>query len=469
MATPIFVLAGQSNARRIANEITDSLTAKYGADGYILITKYVAGAPITRDAPNKDDWGQPDELPAQLIEELKDTIKENPDTYCGGMIWVQGEADTWDGAHPELYRSSLTSMADRICSEVSSEPGSAASTFEKMPLIISELSDQAPAAADRDNWSLVIEEQKTAAKSSDTIVSVDPDGLASSGGFTQATMFDDHLHYSAEFSRVLSDSLVESVAALSDATSGTDDQTAGQSSWIMGTNSNDFLSGQGSNEVIRGRGGNDTLSGAGGDDNIRSGDGNDFLYGGSGNDFIKALTGKDLLDGGAGRDTLYAGKGSDTVLGGRGADTLWGEQGSDKMKGGSGRDELWGGHDNDRLRGGSGDDTLFGENGRDNLEGGAGDDILTGGCADGPGDGRRDVFVFRSTAMGGGGNDRVTDFEDKIDVLDLRSYGFDDFHEDIFSRASDTANGMTLDFGQGDILFLENFQTTDFDASDVLL
>jgi len=282
MAVPIFILAGQSNASRIAGEISASLTSKYGAGGYILMKKYVGGAPITRDAPNKDDWGQSDELPAQLIAELKDVLKNNPNTYCGGMMWVQGEADTWDGAHPEIYNTRLNDLIDRISREVSSEPGSAASTFKKMPLVISELSDQAPAAADRDNWSQVIEEQKAATKNSDFITSVDPDRLASSSGFTQATMFDDHLHYSDEFSRILSESLVESVSALSEATSDTNGQTGGQGSWIMGTNSNDVLSGQEGGEFIRGLGGDDTLTGGGGNDNIRSGDGDDFLYGGKG-------------------------------------------------------------------------------------------------------------------------------------------------------------------------------------------
>jgi Ca2+-binding RTX toxin-like protein len=67
----------------------------------------------------------------------------------------------------------------------------------------------------------------------------------------------------------------------------------------------------------------------------------------------------------------------------------------------------------DRLHGGDGDDVINGGGGNDILNGGAGDDVMSGGRSG------RDWFVFE----GDFGNDRITDFEIGLDVLDFRGSG----------------------------------------------
>lgn len=126
------------------------------------------------------------------------------------------------------------------------------------------------------------------------------------------------------------------------------------------------------------------------DDNMFGGRGNDTLTGRSGDDRLLGGGGRDLLDGGTGRDLLNGGTGNDTLLGLGGADTLLGLGGDDRLSGGRG---------NDRLNGGAGHDVLGGESGNDVLTGGAG----------------YDRFQFSK----GDGNDRITDFEIGLDIIDI--------------------------------------------------
>ena len=63
----------------------------------------------------------------------------------------------------------------------------------------------------------------------------------------------------------------------------------------------------------------------------------------------------------------------------------------------------------------------------------------------------------------------MTDFERNFDQIDLRSFGFDDFFEDVLSRASGTANDTKIEFGQGDVLYIENLPISELDSSLVIL
>lgn len=146
------------------------------------------------------------------------------------------------------------------------------------------------------------------------------------------------------------------------------------SSPIIGTDGDDFLTGDRSNDTISGEQGNDTLSGL---------DGNDWMQGDRGNDF---------QEGSNGDDTLYGGKGNDTLIGNNGEDVLFGDRASDSLIGGEG---------NDTLYGGKGNDTLFGSLGNDCLIGGLGSDRFLLGL---------DV-----------GTDTILDFEDEKDLLTLAS------------------------------------------------
>jgi serralysin len=81
-------------------------------------------------------------------------------------------------------------------------------------------------------------------------------------------------------------------------------------------------------------------------------------------------------------DWIAAGRSCDTVDGGAGDDTIFGERGRDMLHGEDGNDLLNGGAWHDVLDGGAGTDTLLGETGQDTLSGGEGDDLLDGGSWD---------------------------------------------------------------------------------------
>ncbi|WP_170431713.1 calcium-binding protein [Ruegeria arenilitoris] len=87
-----------------------------------------------------------------------------------------------------------------------------------------------------------------------------------------------------------------------------------------------------------------------------------------------------------------------------------------------------------------GADTLVGTKWADRLDGGAGADILTGGNG-------ADTFVFKN----GSGDDRVTDFEDGVDLLSLEGTGLA-FADLVIS---DSAEGAVVDLaGQGSITLI---------------
>lgn len=139
-------------------------------------------------------------------------------------------------------------------------------------------------------------------------------------------------------------------------------------------------------------------------------------------DRIVALGGRlDALDGAPGgnnvngfglpEDDVWAAPadgGSVWVLGLSGADRISGASRGDLLDGGAGDDLLRGLGGDDRLMGQAGRDTLEGGDGADRLIGGAGDDALAGGAG-------ADVFVFADAF----GADRVTDWRDRADRLDL--------------------------------------------------
>ncbi len=174
---------------------------------------------------------------------------------------------------------------------------------------------------------------------------------------------------------------------------------------------NDFITGNGSDETLDGAGGNDSLAGLGGADT---------LFGATGNDNLEGGTGDDTLNGGAGIDTLSyvnasggvtatlasstaqsvgGGQGVDTVtlfenINGSGfADTLTGDGNANTLAGLVGDDALNGGGGNDLLFGGAGADDLSGGEGDDNLYVFENDDLLDGG------NGYDQVIVLNSQAV----------------------------------------------------------------------
>jgi Ca2+-binding RTX toxin-like protein len=181
---------------------------------------------------------------------------------------------------------------------------------------------------------------------------------------------------------------------------------------------------------------------------------NDTMTGSSGNDDVRGFGGNDKMLGGGGSDAAAGGTGNDTLSGGTGNDTLRGDSGNDRLVGGTERDYLLGGTGNDVLDGGSGNDTLDGQAGADRLIGGTGNDRLTGGLGIGT-----DVFVFAPQ----GGRDRVTDFEDGVDRIDLRA-----FSTSLSQLAiTDLGNDLRIVVGTTTV-FLTNVDATEIGAADFL-
>jgi Ca2+-binding RTX toxin-like protein len=156
---------------------------------------------------------------------------------------------------------------------------------------------------------------------------------------------------------------------------------------------------------------------------------------------------------------MYGGRDNDTMFGDGGDDIMRGNLGLDVMLGGAGSDRMFGGGGVDVLNGGSGNDYLFGENGNDTLNGGAGNDSMTGGAG-------ADVFVFEAQAAAN--YDKVKDFTNGDDKLDLSSFGFGSF-ADVQALTTDAGWALKLNFGGGNLLYLEGFALADFDVSDVIL
>jgi hypothetical protein len=161
--------------------------------------------------------------------------------------------------------------------------------------------------------------------------------------------------------------------------------------------------------------------------------------GGAGNDRITGNKLRNELDGGDGNDALFGAQGNDILLGGLGRDRLHGEDGADRLSGGAERDLLYGGA------------------GNDTLNGGGGNDFLTGG----PGS---DLFVFAP----GSGDDRIRDWEDGRDLIDLTAYGFAFADLDIADVA---AGRVRIGLGTGSVVVMDEAGTlsaADFSADDFI-
>ena len=264
------------------------------------------------------------------------------------------------------------------------------------------------------------------------------------------------------------------------------------------------LYGRAGNDELDGLEGNDVLLGEGNDDVLDGGEGNDFLLGGAGADMLRGGAGSDwasyqLSDAGvsvrlhngttrggeAEGDTfpgavvvgytdsdgspqtvelpdienLYGSDHADILAGDLRDNRIWGIAGDDVLYGGPGGGD-------DMLQGGDGNDRLYGGMGSDTLEGGAGDDLLW----DGPDNDRlygnegSDVFIFNV----GHGSDRILDFtngEDQIDLSAFNLSGFDDL------TASSESNNVTIDLSEhgGGTILLAGFDIANLDATDFLL
>ncbi|MGV6849702.1 MAG: M10 family metallopeptidase C-terminal domain-containing protein [Marinibacterium sp.] len=158
-----------------------------------------------------------------------------------------------------------------------------------------------------------------------------------------------------------------------------------------------------------------------------------------------------------GRDTfiekLKAGKKSDDITGNDVKNSIWGNKGADTIDGLGSNDKLYGGKGNDTLFGGDGLDTLDGGDGKDKLYGQKGKDTLIGGAG-------ADFFFFEKN----GGKDRILDFEDGLDTLKLDTdlwSGQLNFRQVIKEYGTQNKIGSTLDFGNGQIIIVEDLKLSE--------
>ena len=238
---------------------------------------------------------------------------------------------------------------------------------------------------------------------------------------------------------------------------------------IEGDNGDNTLNGGAADDTVVAGRGDDSINAGAGNDDVRGDGGNDTILGGDGNDTLRGGREVDIIDGGADNDvirgqssgdTLTGGDGDDNIKGGGGNDYIDGEAGNDFLKGGSRVDTVMGGDGNDILAGNSFNDTLDGGAGDDRLRAGGDDDRLIGGegndfLKSGSG---MDTFVFDL----GHDRDEVNDLDLANDMLEITAAlanGRD--AQGIEDLAQVVGPNVEIDFGGGDVIVLQGFDTTE--------
>lgn len=217
---------------------------------------------------------------------------------------------------------------------------------------------------------------------------------------------------------------------------------------IRGGNFNDRLVGSANKERFITEQGNDFVDGKGGIDLIR--------YDRSGVDAVNvdlgAGTASGTWRGVAFTDTL---KNIENLRGSRNDDDiLKGSGARNKIEGRGGDDLIDGRGKNDVLIGEAGDDTILGGGGKDRINGGTGDDSLTGGT-------KRDTFEF--DGLVDEGSDRITDFENGVDRIEIAGETF----ADLTIRQTGSGNARVV-LDSGTEILLVGVSKAEVDASDFI-
>lgn len=140
------------------------------------------------------------------------------------------------------------------------------------------------------------------------------------------------------------------------------------------------------------------------------------------------------------------------AIGGRFDDTITGNNAANELMGRGGDDILRGLKGRDTLVGGSGDDRLYGGGREDTLDGGRGDDRMWGNSG-------ADSFRFENNH----GDDRIMDFDDGQDMMDMGGTGLTFADLTIAASGSDTL----VTSSEGSILIM-NVAVADIDATDFI-
>lgn len=273
MGNPVYILAGQSNATAMQDEFETALQAAHGGGTYHTGTVAVGGAPLTWQR-SKDDWMNDTELRQELYDTISGILEADPEAYLAGIVWVQGEADTYQTAHADEYAQALQDLIQDIRDNLAQDFPDRDPLQDGFDFIISGLSQNAPDANTRENWDAIREQQIALAESSADIQFINPDEIAIINGFSNDAMFEDGLHYSNTFQDTLMDALV---ANLIDQTTDID--------FIDNSGINYFL-GRGTDTIIYGATDKERIYGTDGDDVLVGGAGWNVFVGGAGNDIF---------------------------------------------------------------------------------------------------------------------------------------------------------------------------------------
>ncbi|MFV0303641.1 MAG: calcium-binding protein [Paracoccus sp. (in: a-proteobacteria)] len=218
---------------------------------------------------------------------------------------------------------------------------------------------------------------------------------------------------------------------------------------------------------------------------------NNRLVGNSAQNSIWGASGHDSLSGGDGNDTLGGGHGNDTVDGGAGTDKLIGGFGDDYFTWLDGLDQIVetadGGNDTvhsatmtlnlrtnpqfvnieNATAAGQRDLAVFGSSGHNKLVGNVGDNIIMGDLGNDTltGDMGTDTFIFRR----GDGRDVISDLsspsDEKIRLLYLGVSNMTQAKE----YMTEVGDDVVMDFGQGDVLTIENSTISRIEFYDNLI
>lgn len=139
--------------------------------------------------------------------------------------------------------------------------------------------------------------------------------------------------------------------------------------------------------------------------------------------------------------------------------TFNGNNGDDTAIGGSGIDRLYGNAGDDILAASSNADRLFGGAGADTITGGTGSDQMTGGAGD-------DVFVFTKVTYAG--VDKIMDFENGVDLIQVNGSGAN-FANSIKSIvASGGGTDTLITFFNNATITLEDQLRSEISAADFI-
>lgn len=163
-------------------------------------------------------------------------------------------------------------------------------------------------------------------------------------------------------------------------------------------------------------------------------DGSDSWTGTKKADFYLGLDGHDTIDAKGGNDKIKGGEGNDAILGGEGNDKIWGDAGFDVITAGAGKDVIWGGADTDSF--------IFQIGGKFGLG--------------------SDVDIIKDLTVEG-------ESMDHIQLLTLDPSNIIDSFADVLKQMKQVGDDVKIDFGNGDVLILENVDKASLTAELFLL